>query len=281
MIWVAGEILPDDGLTISASDRTFEHGLGLFETMRTWGGRPIFLEGHRSRMMGSAEILRIPIDPAHFPEERDVARLLEAQGEPADQILRITASGGSPGVGSVVWMRARSLDRSAPKESFRIELGRWTIHRDDPLARHKSLNYWNRRIAREEAKKRDFDETIGAMTEGGYCEGSVSNVFVIKRGQLLTPSLDGPILPGLMRRFVLDLARELAIDILEVPHLDRRSIETADEMFLTSSVLGIMPVGQAFDSLSCLTYHWPAPGPLTRKLQSILADRLEPGSHRP
>jgi branched-subunit amino acid aminotransferase/4-amino-4-deoxychorismate lyase len=281
MIWVAGKILPDDGLTINASDRTFEHGLGLFETMRTWGGRPTFLEAHRSRMLKSAEDLKIPIDPAHFPDEHAVAQLLEAKGDPDDQLLRITASGGSPGVGSVVWMRARSLDRSALKESFRIELGRWTIHRDDPLARHKSLNYWNRRIAREEAARRDFDETLGALTDGGYCEGSVSNVFVIKQGRWLTPSLAGPILPGLMRRYVIELAGDLAIDGQQVPCLDRGTIQTADEVFLTNSVLGIMPVAQAFDSLSCLTYHWPAPGPSTRRLQSILAERLGPGSHRP
>ena len=54
MIWVGGRIVPDDALTVSVRDRTFEHGLGLFETLRTWGGRATLLDRHKSRMLRSA-----------------------------------------------------------------------------------------------------------------------------------------------------------------------------------------------------------------------------------
>jgi branched-subunit amino acid aminotransferase/4-amino-4-deoxychorismate lyase len=279
MIWVKGEVIPDDGLTINASDRTFEHGLGLFETMRTWGGRPVFLAKHRARMMKSAAVLRIPIDPDHFPDEKAVARLSEATGDPNDQVLRVTASGGSPGAGSVVWMKARSLP--TVKKSFRIELGQWSIQPDNPLSCHKSLNFWNRRIARESLAYSGMDETLGAKAGEGYVEGSVSNVFVIQGGQWFTPSVLGPIIPGLMRRHVIDLARELGIPGRQVSSLDRATIWAADEVFLTNSLMGIMPVDGAFDAITRQFHRWPAPGPVTKILRSTLLERLEPGSHRP
>src|SRR6185312_1962575 len=80
MIWVDGKILPDDGLSISVLDRTFEHGLGLFETLRTWGGRPTLLEKHKARMLRSAGELKLPIDPASLPDAEDVRALLDADG---------------------------------------------------------------------------------------------------------------------------------------------------------------------------------------------------------
>ena len=109
MIWVDGQILPDDGLTINALDRTFEHGLGLFETLRTWGGRPTLLDWHLARMLRSAEELKLPIDPASLPDAEDVRALLEAEGFQEDRMLRITASGGTASGQSVVWMRSSPL----------------------------------------------------------------------------------------------------------------------------------------------------------------------------
>ena len=75
MIWARGEILPDDGLSLPVADRAFEHGLGLFETLRTWAGRPSTLEAHRARMLRSAEALGLFVEPESFPDARAVARL--------------------------------------------------------------------------------------------------------------------------------------------------------------------------------------------------------------
>jgi branched-chain amino acid aminotransferase len=277
MIWVKGEILPDDALRIPASDRTFEHGLGLFETLRTWRGRPTLLGAHRARMLKSAEALAIPIDPDHFPDERAVAQLLEAEGLADDRVIRITATGGSHSIGSVVWMRSRRLERPDGKPSVRVALGPWSIDHDDPLARHKTLNYWSRRIALEAASRRGFDETLGRTSGEGYAEGSRTNLFVIRGRELTTPSLDAPILPGVMRGLVLDLARALPCVIREVGGYERPDFEAADEVFLTNSVRGIVPVERAEAAGTGAVFEWPAPGPLTRTLQAALGDRLNPG----
>src|SRR5215210_1623114 len=110
MIWVGGRIVPEDELKVSVLDRTFEHGLGLFETLRTWNGHPTLLDRHLARMTRSARELGLPLDPAALPDAGAVAALLEACGVAGDATLRITMSGGlSQAGGSVVWMRSAPL----------------------------------------------------------------------------------------------------------------------------------------------------------------------------
>ena len=117
MIWHRGEIIPDDNLRISVLDRTFEHGLGLFETFRTWNGHPTLLERHLERIARSARELGLSLDPPICRMPGPCASLIEANREALppglDVRLRITLSGGhsdpaTPG-GSVVWMSAGPL----------------------------------------------------------------------------------------------------------------------------------------------------------------------------
>ncbi len=75
MIWVGGAVVPDDALRISVTDRTFEHGLGLFETLRTWNGHAPLLDRHLARMTGSARALGLPLDPDALPDAGAVAAL--------------------------------------------------------------------------------------------------------------------------------------------------------------------------------------------------------------
>ena len=110
MIWVRGRIVPDDGLSISALDRTFEHGLGLFETLRTWNGQPTLLPQHLDRLTRSAAELGVPVDRQMLPDRDAVRALLEADCRQGDAMLRITLSGGiSESFGSTLWMRSFPL----------------------------------------------------------------------------------------------------------------------------------------------------------------------------
>ena len=341
MIWVDGEILPDDGLTINAADRTFEHGLGLFETLRTWGGRPTLLDRHRARMMGSAGALRLPIDPGSLPDERAVLELLEAEGVEGDRMLRITATGGTASGRSVVWMRSGALPLATREGGAVVCVNSWTIDHgsiprglsplpnpppqggrepdggrdsellgqasgasswpplpswervgkrgpsrnqkpsispsaapDDFTARHKTLNYWFKRVAYEEARDRGYDETLIEANPWGYTEASRSNHFVIDNNQLITCSADAPIVPGIMRQLVLDVAEELPLDVQELPGLDPDQLNRATEVFLTNAVRGIIPVARVDSPGGPIA--WPAPGPWTRRLQDLLARRLWP-----
>ena len=271
MIWSRGEILPDDALAIPVLDRTFEHGLGLFETFRTWDRRPSLLGRHLDRLRGSAQSLGLVLDESSLPRPIDVQRLLDADGREGDAVLRLTLSGGrSAEAPGTLWMRSRPL---APATATGLVVRScWRVFRDDPLSRHKSLNYWHRRLVFEAAQADGFDEDLARDEHGVLLEGTRSNLFVVDSGQLRTPSLwlddrrAAPLLPGVMRAVVLERADAIGIEAIESPDLTLKHLGTADEVFLSNGGRGIMPVSrfESFESGAARSY--PAPGPTTRRL---------------
>ena len=277
MIWVGGRVVSDEALTISVLDRTFEHGLGLFETMRTWRGRAPLLARHLARLSRSARELGLPLDPSALPDDRAVSELLESEAAEGDRVLRVTLSGGlDQATCSTVWMRTAPLPPPMPGDGAVVELGTWQVGSRDPLARHKSLNYWTRRIAYESSRRAGFDEALFMTPEGDLQEGSRTNLFFLKDDVLITPGLVGPLVPGIMRSLVLERARALALRTSEVPDLRLATLAEADEIFLTNSVRGIVPVARLVVTRpSTSQQDWRAPGPWTQRLMTLLADWFE------
>jgi branched-subunit amino acid aminotransferase/4-amino-4-deoxychorismate lyase len=287
MIWVRGQIVPDDALTISALDRTFEHGLGLFETLRTWGGRAVLLERHLNRMKNSAAQLGIPYAEADLPDANAAKALISAQGVEGDALLRITLTGGLATSGpATLWMRAAPVPAPSWKEGANVQLGGWTVNGFDPMTQHKSLNYWYRRIAYEQARSRGYDEVLSSSENWGlnrYWEGSRTNLFVVSGDTLKSPTTTGPIVPGVMRELVLECARGLPLEVVDDRFVARREILDADEVFLTNSVRGIIPVSWASQPLiredpmpepAFPPRRWDTPGKWTQLLSLKVSDWL-------
>jgi branched-chain amino acid aminotransferase len=276
MIWVEGEIVPDDALRISVLDRTFEHGLGLFETLRTWNGHPTLLRRHMERLERSARALGLFVESRQLPDAQAVSQLIASSagslGLGQDVRLRITLSGGlstDPPSRSVVWMTAELLPPPIGEPGALITQF-IEVPRDDPLARHKTLNYWRKRIAHAHALAAGSDEVLCVTPDGFLCEASRSNVFLVQGQCLYTPGADGPLLPGVMRALVLDRATRIGLEVREEP-LPLERIMTAGEAFLTNSVRGIVPVRRLLDAML------PAPGPTTRQLWDDISRWLGSG----
>ena len=278
MIWVAGRIVPAEALTISVQDRTFEHGLGLFETLRTWDGHPTLLDRHLARMTRSAEELGLPLNRPALPDGPAVGELLRAGGIAGDALLRITLTGGTSSAGgSTVWMKAGPLPPPPRAGGALVEPRGWALAPDDPLARHKSLNYWSRRLAHERAREGDHaDESLG-FTEADGCvwEGSRTNLFLIRGGIVTTPEARGRIVPGILRAVVLEQARRAGLVVEERP-VPLDELARADEVFLTNSVRGIVPVAGLVGGAR----RW-ADQPLTRRLWAELLPWLNRGGGTP
>lgn len=280
MIWVQDRLVPDEDLRISVLDRTFEHGLGLFETFRTWNGRPTLLDRHLARMIRSARELRLPVEAGQLPDARAVASLIEANyaslNPGQDVRLRITLSGGqatTPATETVLWMTAGPLPPTV-RESGLVIKQSIQVCEDDLLARHKTLNYWRKRIAQAQAVAIGCDDVLCRTPSGLICETCRANIFFVADGRLSTPDLNGPLLPGVMRGFVVENAVRLGLEVREGP-LALDQITTADEAFLTSSLRGMLPVARLLDR------ELPALGPITRKLWSNTLSRLESGGTTP
>jgi len=276
LIWVHGEIVPDDALRISVLDRTFEHGLGLFETFRTWNGHTTLLHRHLERMMHSARELGLPLESSQLPDSQAVSQLIEANraslAPGQDVRLRLTLSGGLATTtvsSSVLWMTVGPLP-SPVREPGAVITHCIQVTADDRLSRHKTLNYWRKRIAHAQALEDGADEVICLTPERLICEASRANVFLVNGRRLSTPGLDGPLLPGIMRRGVLERAARIGLEIEEGP-LPVERLFSADEAFLTSSLRGLLPIARVME------HDLPAPGPLTRQLSDEILVWLESG----
>ncbi|WP_422930805.1 aminotransferase class IV [Singulisphaera sp. PoT] len=270
MIWYRGRILADDALSIGVADRTFEHGLGLFETLRTYQGHPALLDRHKARMEQSAHELGLHFRDKDFPKAEDVAELSRANGHAGDTLLRITLSGGIPGSEeSQLWLRQSVLPPPNRAGGALVDFGSWYVVRDDKLARHKTLNYWARRLANQSALDAGFDELLSMTPDGNLWEGSRTSLFFIKAETLFTATSDGPIVPGIMRAFASELAGEIGLGTCELKGIPWQMLSEAEEVFLTNSVRGIIPVARVRDRA------WRAPGDWTLRLQNSLMEHLE------
>ncbi|WP_152049999.1 aminotransferase class IV [Tautonia marina] len=279
MIWVRGEIVPDEALRISVFDRTFEHGLGLFETLRTWNGRATLLERHLTRLQGWADALGLPMRPEELPDHGAVEALREAEGRTGDCSLRIVLSGGfDEGRPGTIWMRTRALPPPIPDAGLSV-CSQWRVAPEDRLMQAKTLNYWSRRIAFEEAQRLGFDENLSRDESGAILEGSRSNLFLVERGELVTPGVvrsqgsSAPFLPGIMRGVIMERANTLGMTLHEEASVTIDRMIAAEECFLTNAGRGIMPVAR-FDPEGVTGpergRRYNTPGPVTQGLMTDL-----------
>jgi branched-subunit amino acid aminotransferase/4-amino-4-deoxychorismate lyase len=279
VIWCQGEIIPADSLRIDVRDETFQHGLGLFETLRTWNGYPKLLGQHLDRMQRSARELDLNLISGQLPDVHAVLALVEANrpvtGGPQEDVrIRITMTGGAPAPEpglkrSIVWVETGALAPVASDKGAIVKR-KMSVAADDPLVRHKTLNYWRRRIAHAQALKEGASEVVCVTADGFVCEGARSNIFVVESRRLITPSTDCPLLPGVMRRVVLDHAARTGVEVQERP-LAIDELEFAEEAFLTSSGQGMLPIHRLLDR------DLSAPGPVTQRLWSNVRRWLESG----
>ena len=268
LVYVAGDLVPAAEARISALDAGVLLGAGLFETLRTYGGRPFRLEAHLARLRASGEFFRIFVRETDAEITATVARLLEANGVP-DARIRLTATRGpltlrepqgDPEQGRRV--AAAVDDDEAPPATLIITAGPMTPYPaelyekgatvvvsdirtspDDPTVYHKTTGYLRNLLALRDAHCARATEALLFNTKGRLAEGSLSNVFIVSEGRLLTPSVEEGLLAGITRAAVLELAAEVGVPAEQRP-LAVREVLDADEIFLTNSIMELLPVGR-------------------------------------
>src|SRR5262245_34089188 len=135
MIWTSGRCIPEEALAIDHRDRTFEHGLGLFETLRTHRGRAPLLIRHLARLRRSSETLGLPLKTIDLPDDSAVPDLLRANGVAHEVLVRITLTGGtSEASGATLWIRLAALPPAHRDSGLVVSLADWQVARSDPLA---------------------------------------------------------------------------------------------------------------------------------------------------
>jgi len=267
-VWVDGQILPADGAHVSAFDRGFQLGDGIFETLRARGGRVTELDEHLARLGRSAAGLDIDL-PADIDDRirAGIARVLEIEGlagPAADASVRITVTRGTfrgrgllppaaadPAAADpagamtpTVVIQAWPISPPPPGHlTDGLHLVASAIRRDpeNPLAALKTTSRADFVHARLEARRAGADDALFLTTDGHLSEGTSANVFLVRGDELATPDLGCAILPGTTRTWVLGWALRAGLRPVE-SWLTTRELAEADEAFLCSSVAGILPV---------------------------------------
>ena len=270
-VWVDGRLLPADGPHVSVFDRGFQLGDGIFETLRARVGRPTELAEHVARLRGSASGLDIALpDDIAALVDGGIAELLAADGldgPEGDASIRITVTRGrfrgrgllppDEAVEPTIAIQAWAVLPAPPAHLERgVHLVTSAIRRDprNPLVKLKTTSRAEYVYARLEARRAGADDALFLTTDGALSEATTANIFIVRRAavdeapELATPSLECAILPGTTRSWLLGWAARNGLRPIE-GRLSARDLAIADEAFVSSSVVGILPVTR-FDSRS-------------------------------
>jgi branched-chain amino acid aminotransferase len=256
-VWIDGDLRAADGLHLSAFDRGFQLGDGVFETLRARAGRPTELAEHLARLRNSAAGLDIALAPTTEADLTGaITELLAAEGldgPDSDASVRVTVSRGTisgrgllpaePAVPTLV-VQAWPV---APAPAGHLEQGLRlvvsAIRRDpaNPIAALKTTSRADYVYARLEARRAGADDALFLTVDGRLSEATSANVFLVRGSELATPALDCAILPGTTRTWILGWGAAAGLAPFEGSLLPG-DLAAADEAFVCSSVAGILPV---------------------------------------
>ena len=282
---VDGELVAADEATVSVEDRGFLYGDAAFETMRAYGGEIFEWEAHMDRLDETCDVLGLDHGLSRGDLKARVDETLDANGV-GDAYVRLSITRGvQPGkltpdevVDPTVVVIVKPLPRGG-RQSQPVWDGPATLQTvktkrmpDASIpSRVKTHNYLNGILARLELRVTDADEALMVDLDGRVTEGATSNLFFVQNNALRTPSLDGPVLPGITRRVVLELAAEEGIPVKEGQYTPD-DVRQADEVFLTNSTWELRPV-ETVDGISVGDRE--GAGPVTTLLSRLFDAHVE------
>lgn len=269
-IWCNGVWLDALDFTTAPTDRGLMHGLGLFETILALDGRPAFAELHIARFIASCR--RLGWTPVLPDLQQVMAELLETNELSTGRArIRLSISAGtgmvhdlSLGADYVVWLTA--VPAPDPPVSATANLSPWARNERSALSGLKCSSYAENLVALQHAAGLGFEETVFLNSSGNVCEAATSNVFVVRDGKVFTPPLDAGCLPGITRGLAISFAGKLSIHC-EEKNLSAEDLRTADELFITSSIRGVM-------GLSRFEERTLEVGPVTQALRQAWTDAV-------
>lgn len=274
LVNVNGKLVPKADATISVFDHGLLYGDGVFEGIRAYNGRVFRLGQHLDRLYDSAKAILLEPPLSKTAMRSEILRTLAANGLRDGYIRPVLTRGeGDLGLSPTLCRKPTYFIitdriRLYPEATYRDGLALITVPTRRNVAealspKIKSLNYLNNILAKIEAGQRGALEAI-LMTQDGYvAECTADNLFILRKGRLLTPPTWQGALEGVTREAVLELARKAKLPAAEEP-ITRYDVYTAQEAFMTGTAAEIVPVS----SLDGRAIGSGTPGPVTRKLMA-------------
>jgi branched-chain amino acid aminotransferase len=265
-IWVNGTLHDPEDAKVSVFDHGILVGDGVFETIKAVGGAAFALTRHLDRLATSAKGLGLAEPDLDAIRRGCLEVLAEAPRWPLAR-LRLTYTSGPGPLGSDRGSAGPTATVIAAEQkpfpaTGDVTVVPWPRNERGPLTGLKTISYADNALALAYAKERGGGEAIFGNLAGNLCEGTGSNVFVVKDGRLITPPLGSGPLAGVTRALVLEWYGGEEAD------LPLEELYGVEEAFLTSTTRDVQPI-RAVDG----TVLPAAPGPVTRKAMEVFAER--------
>ena len=245
--------LCDDDAVLSADNRAFLFGDGVFETVKIVDGKILFLEDHYFRLMATMRIVRMEIPMAFTMEyfESEILKIAESQSAHESGRARITVfrnAGGFylPLQRDVSWIITASVlekkDYVVDHQTYEVELFKDFYVTAQLLSTIKTTNRMINITGSIFADENGFDNCLLLNDSKNVVEALHGNLFLLSGNQLITPALTDGCLNGIMRKQVLKLAREMDGITVSEASISPFDLQKADELFITNVIKGIQPI---------------------------------------
>ncbi len=277
-IWMNGELVDWENARIHVMTHTLHYGTGVFEGIRAYEtshGPAVFrLTDHIQRLRNSAQILGMQLPYSVDELIAATKTTVASTGLQACYIRPIAYYGyGEMGLNTIpcsidvaiaCWPWGAYLGDDAASKGVRLKTSSWTRHDHNtmPPASKTTGNYVNSTLAKVEALKAGYDEALMLAPNGLIAECSGENVFVVRKGKLITPPTSAGALEGITQNTIMTIARDLGYECV-VDNLARSDVYIADEMFLVGTAAEVHGVNSVDDrEIPCL-------GPITKAISEV------------
>jgi len=280
LVYINGELVPKSQAKISVFDHGFLYGDGVFESVLVTSGVAFKLKEHIDRLYDSAKVLCLEIPMSKEEMIKTVADVVRANGF-KDAYIRLIVTRGVGDLGLdprkcqkptiiIIVDKIKLYDEGALNKGLTAVISSVRRDRVDATTHEvKSMNYLNNILAKLEANAVGADEAIMLDDRGFVSEGTADNIFIVKDGVIYTPPRTCGILLGITRARVMKLAEELGYKVVE-KDITPAEVLTADEVFLTGTAAGVVPVTK----IAGRVVGDGKPGPITRKLMERFSKLL-------
>jgi len=278
-IWMDGQLVDWDAAQVHVLSHTLHYGLGAFEGIRCYeredGRSSVFrLQEHVERLFESALIATIPMRWSQEEVTQACIHTVRANGlkecylRPlvflGDGAMGLFGRGNPTRLAIAAWKWGAYLGDEGIDKGIRVKVSSYARPSiNSVMSKAKVVgNYVNSILAKREVVDAGYQEAIMLDAQGYVAEGSGENIFIVKRGQVITPPLSGAILGGITRDTVIHLCAELKLPLVE-RQITRDELYVANEIFLTGTAAEITPVREIDDRMIGAGSR----GPITKQIQ--------------
>lgn len=280
VVMIDGELRSEETAVVSVFDRGFLYGDSVFETIRTYEGRPFALSEHLRRLERSASLVAIDVPVSIDVVAREIGSAVDAARNPESYIrVMITRGSGELGLDPGLARDPRRIVivaplKPPPERAYRDGIATVTYRTQRTAEATQAVgakvgNYLVSALAMREARGRGAEEAL--VVDGHDCivEGATSNVFAVTNGRLVTPAEEAGILPGITRALILEVADRRAMPV-ELRALRIDELSTVDELFVSSSIRELLPIVKVDDQ----QIGDGRPGEITRALHAGFREKI-------